>query len=249
MKQNLRLGATLLGAYLAFLLATLPAPLVLGKLQARLAPLALHDVSGTLWCGRAASLNYAMLHAAHLDWSVHPVALLLGRLETGWSLDDAALRGKGTLGRTLGGSVYLSDLDAQADLQALQASGLLRIMLPISGRAEFALHKLRYADGKLAAADGTIDVKGVALQALSLPLGDFHLDLATQQAGVKATLSDRGGALHAQGVAMITPDGAYQFSGNFAARDPNQSALQQYLRMLGKVGADGRVSVNYTGHL
>jgi hypothetical protein len=249
MNTNTRVGLTLVGGYLIFLIATVPAPLVTNKLGAHLAPLAAYDVSGSLWSGHAGAFNYAALRVANVDWSLHPLALLLGRLEAGWKLHDAALEGSGAWGRTLGGSHYLSKLKASADLQALQNGGLLRIPLPVNGRARFDIKNLRYSDGKLSAADGSIDVNNVVTLVPALTLGDFHLQLETQQAGVKATLSDRGGPLRAQGIAMINPDGSYQFTGNFSARDPNQANLQQYLRMMGPMGADGRVSVNSTGHL
>lgn len=249
MKAGTRLGLTLLSAYLVFLIATVPAPLVLNKLGVRLAPLTVYDVSGSLWSGHTGTVNYAALRIMNLDWSLHPLALLLGRLETGWSLDDPALRGNGALGRTLGGTQYLSNVQATAELQALQSSGLLKILLPVNGQVQFALDTLRYSDGKLSAAEGSIDIKNIATTVPALALGDFHIKLETQQAGIKATLSDVKGALRAQGVAMIKPDGSYQFTGNFSARDPSQASLQQYLSLMGRMGPDGRVSVSSTGHL
>ena len=249
MKAGTRMGLTLVGAYLFFLIITAPAALTFDKLRARIAPLTMTDVSGTLWSGHAGTFSYATLRLTNLEWSVRPFGLLLGRLESGVKLNDSTMRGSGTLGRTLGGTLYLTDLNGEAELQALQSSGLLKILLPITGQAQFALRKLRYADGKLTAAVGTIEVKNAATLVTQLALGDFHLELETLQAGIKATLSDRGGALRAQGVAMISPDGSYQFTGTFSARDPNQANLQQYLRMMGPVGTDGRVSVNTSGHI
>ena len=249
MKAGTRLGLTLLSAYLVFLIATVPAPLVLNKLGERLAPLTVYDVTGSLWSGHAGTVNYTAMRLVNLDWSLHPLALLLGRLETGWSLDDPALRGNGALGRTLGGTRYLANVQATAELQALQSSGLLNIILPVNGQVRFALNTLRYSDGKLSAAEGDIDIKNVATTVPALALGDFHIKLETQQAGIKATLNDVKGALRAQGVALIKPDGSYQFTGNFSARDSSQANLQQYLRMLGRMGPDGRVNVTTNGHL
>ena len=249
MKDGKRIGLTLVGAYLVFLIITAPAALAFDTLRARLAPLNLSDVSGTLWSGQAGTLSFAALHLTNLDWSVNPFGLLLGRIESRVTLNDGALHGKATLGRTLGGTMYLTDLDADAELQALQSSGLLKIMVPVNGQAQFALRKLRYTDGKLTAIEGTIDIKQAATLVPQLALGDFQLQLETQQAGIKATLSDRGGALRANGVAMISPDGSYQFTGTFSPRDPNQTNLQQYLRMLGPMGTDGKVSVNTSGKI
>ncbi len=249
MKDGTRIGLTLVGAYIVFLIMTAPAALSYAKLRPRIAPLNLSDVSGTLWSGHAGSLSYAALHLTDLNWSMHPFGLLLGRLESGLTLNDSALHGSVTLGRTLGGTLYLTDLDGEAELPALQASGLLKIILPITGQAQFALSRLRYSDGKLIAAEGTIDVKHAETLVPQLALGDFHVQLETLQAGIKATLSDRGGALRAQGVAMISPDGRYQFNGTFSPRDPNQTNLLQYLRMMGPMGKDGRVSVNTNGHI
>lgn len=249
MKTNTRIGVALIGGYLIFLIATVPAALVTSKLGPRFAPLAAYDVSGSLWCGHAGVVNYASLRLMNVDWSLHPLALLLGRVEAGWKLHDTSLEGSGTWGRTLGGSRYLSKLKTSADLQTLQNGGLLRIPLPVNGRVNFDIKSMHYSAGKLSAADGSIDVTHAVTLVPALTLGDFHLQLETQQAGVKATLSDRGGPLRAQGVAMINPDGSYQFTGNFSARDQSNANLQQYLRMMGPMGADGRVSVNSTGHL
>jgi len=249
MKGGTRIGLTLVGAYLVFLIITAPAALTFDKLRTRIAPLNLSDVNGTLWSGHAGTFSYAALRLANLDWSVNPFGLLLGRLESNVKLNDNALHGSVTMGRTLGGTLYLTDLNGEAELQALQSSGLLKILLPVNGQAQFDLRKLRYTDGKLTAAEGTIEIKNAATLVPQLALGDFHIEVETQQAGIKATLSDRGGALRAQGVAIISPDGRYQFTGTFSPRDPNQANLTQYLRMMGPMGTDGRVSVNTSGHI
>ncbi len=249
MKDGTRIGLTLVGAYVVFLVMTAPAALTFDKLRPRIAPLNLSDVSGTLWSGHAGALNYAALRLSDLDWSIHPFGLLLGRLESRLTLKDNALHGSVTVGRTLGGTVYLTDLEGTAELQALQSSGLLKIMLPVTGQAQLALDKLRYSDDKLTAAEGSIEIKDAKTLVPQLALGDFHIELETQQAGIKATLTDRGGPLRAQGMAMISPDGRYQFTGTFSPRDPNQTNLLQYLRMMGPMGTDGRVSVNTNGHI
>ncbi len=249
MKEGMRMGLTLVGAYWVFLIITAPAALAFDKLRARIAPLNLSDISGTLWSGHAGTLSYANLRLSDLNWSVHPFGLLLGRLESGVKINDSALHGSGTLSRTLGGTLFLTDLNGRAELQALQSSGLLKILLPVNGQAHIALRNMRVADGHITAAEGMIDIKHAATLVPPLTLGDFHIQLETQPAGIKATLSDRGGALRAQGVALISPDGRYQFTGTFSPRDPNQANMVQYLRMLGPMGTDGRVSVNTNGHL
>ncbi len=237
------------GVYLLFLIVNIPATLVSSQVRDQLPGLTLYGVHGTVWSGSADSLAYGTLHAQNVRWSLRALPLLFGRVEIAWALDAPGLHGRGKLGRTLGGSIYVSDLVAEAPVASLQALSPYKLPLPLAGIASLDLRSVRLDDGALREADGVVDLKSAALKAPNLKLGDFRITMETDDAGTKATLADRGGPLQAQGIAMLKPDGSYQFNGSFASRDNDQPALERYLRLFGRPGPDGKVQVSTTGRL
>jgi len=83
-----RLGYALLAvcAYLVFLIAQLPAAQLYGWLKPRAgAPLQLYQVSGSPWNGRAAAADIGKTRIEEPAWVLRPQALLLGRIEYGFT--------------------------------------------------------------------------------------------------------------------------------------------------------------------
>ena len=73
------------------------------------------------------------------------------------------------------------------------------------------------------------------------------MNVETKDEAVQGVLSDGGGPLSAEGLLTLSADGAYQFSGRFAARGDKD--LEQALRTMGRPGADGKVAVKQSGTL
>ncbi len=250
MKKWLRYSLVFLLAYGIFLVAMVPSIWVYTQLRERWPALAMHDIDGSLWSGRAGTMIYNGQRIDNFSWSVQPLALLRGSLEIAWSANDASIRGHGKLGRTLGGAIYLTEVDAQLPVRTLQAlSPASSLSLPITGLASMNFNELRFEENALRVADGKLNINQVSLLVPKVELGNFTIAIETLSTGVKANLRDAGGPLQAQGIMQFNADGSYEFNGNFAARDRTQRGLQQYLPLLGKMGADGRVQVSTRGKL
>jgi len=118
MKKRILIASLFLAAYLLFLLATLPAALV-----ARYLPLPtnianllkLEGVSGTLWSGQIARLQYASESVNQLRWDLNGWSLLRFAPEVAIRFGDRnGLNGQGVVGWN--GAAFGRDLTLNAHL-------------------------------------------------------------------------------------------------------------------------------------
>ena len=236
-------------AYSIFLVATVPAARAYPLLKSSIAPLALYGLDGTLWSGRADTADLGAYRLGSLSWQAHPWKMLLGRLEFAWTAAKDSAQGSGVAARGLTGKFHLSatrarvpvaELSAQLPFLPLQPGGVLRI----------ELSKMQIDDNIIVAADGILAWENAAfVTPQPVNLGSLALTLVTDDSGIKGVLLDKGGALQAQGVLMLKPDGSYQFTGTLASRDPQQPQIQQSLAILGKPLPDGKIAVSWSGLL
>jgi len=236
-------------AYIIFSVATVPAARAYPLLKSSIAPLALYDLDGTLWSGRAGTADLGAYRLGSLSWQAHPWKMLLGRLEFAWTAAKDTAQGSGVATRSLTGKIHFSETNASVPVAELSAL-LPFFPLKPEGVLRIELSKIQIDDNIIVAADGTLDWENAAfLTPQPVKLGGLALTLATDDGGVKGTLLDKGGALQAQGVLRLKPDGSYQFTGTLASRDPQQPQIQQSLAFLGKPLPDGKVAVSWSGLL
>jgi hypothetical protein len=237
-------------AYLIFLVTTFPAVRAYPLLKDSLAPLALYDLEGTVWSGRARTAELGPYRMGALSWHSYPWKLLLGRLEFAWMSTEDAAKSHGVAARGLGGRLHLSEVNANLPVAELSAFLIPTLPLKSLGMLRIELNETDIGDNRILATDGVISLENVVfLTPQPVSLGSLTLTLSTVDTGIKGTLLDKGGALQAQGVLMLKPDGSYQFTGTLASRDRNQPQIQQALAFLGKPTADGKVAVNWSGKL
>lgn len=250
MKPWLRYAGLGLLLYGVFLIATFPAvhayPLFL---KDRLAPLRLQGIEGSVWDGQANAAILGAHRLGSLNWEVHPWMLLLGRVELDWIFTKDDGKAQGTLARSLGGNLHFSDITASWPMAEV---GSILSVLPIkpAGDLQVDLADMTINGRSILAAQGALAWEDATFM-LSKPvmLGNFVMDLDTVNGSIKGILLDRGGALQAQGVLMLKPDGSYQFNGTVALRDDAQPELRQILAFLGTPEADGKVPFSLSGTL
>lgn len=245
-RMGLDYGLLGLAAYTIFLLATVPAARAYPVLKARLAPLTLYGLEGTLWQGRARSADAGAYRVGPLSWELHAWKLLLGRVEA-----EVSFRGNGegemVIARTLGGEFRVRAANANLPV-AETAAWLPQMVVNGGGRllvqhAEWVVH-----GGHISAAHGSVIWRDGVTQSvppgnLAAPLGELAMNFDTRAGVIQGTLLDKGGPVQAQGVLTLKADGGYQFSGAFSARD---AALAPALQALGPA-ADGKVALSYQG--
>lgn len=249
-RVNWRWLALGLLAYVVFLVLTLPAGRVYGywKSQAGAdADFALSGISGSVWDGRAEVAVMGGRRFEAVTWQLHPTALLVGRVSSDWGfkVDDGF--GRGTMAASLGGAFSLDTVEAR--LPIAQLPGRALAVLRPSGTVNLNLRDVEWNGTALVSAEGRMVWSGAGVNLIQdMALGDLSLDLETTGGEVKGVLADGGGPLQATGLLSLKPDGSYEFTGSFAARGDDPK-LQQALRTLGRVGADGKVQVTNKGTL
>ena len=247
-----QVAALAVGLYLVFLVVTIPAPLAYGVLKKKLAPetpLLLGSVSGTLWSGRAAPALIGGQRVDSLTWTIQPFALLIGRVQARVEFRYSDSYGKAVIARGFTGKIYAKDIEARIGLQRMP---LLSKLLPLGmeGSLLVNMKELSVDRRSIVNAEGALawDSAVITVPART-EFGNLRVTVTTANDGVKATLVDGGGPLQAEGLFNVTREGNYKFTGAFAARDPNQRMLVQGLQMLGRQGADGKVSIATNGAL
>lgn len=247
-KQLFAYTALGLIAYLLFLIATFPADRALALLRPQLPQLQAAGVSGTVWSGRAAVIQYQGQRLARFTWQFQPLALLRGRAGFAIAFEGEGRSGSADVAITPGGTVTADALKARLPMAEL--SSLLQLPVELGGALDADLQRLEISGGRITRADGQLVLRNAAVTSpVAQPLGAFSAQLSSEDAGVRAQIRDEGGPLQLEGTLRLINDGSYQFSARASVRDPQQTMLKQVLSMAGRQEPDGRVALEYNGHL
>ncbi len=238
-------------AYIAFLLVQFPADRAYAWWKAgpgAQQPVVLTGLSGTVWQGRA---QRALIDGQRLDglaWHLKPWTVLLGKLALDYEvrLNDGFMRG--AVAADPQGAVTFETLEAKLPLAQLSLPAIAT--LRPGGVVNLNLREVDWNGEALLSAQGRVVWSNAGISLLQpLQFGDLALTLETRDDGVVGELSDAGGPLQAEGLLTLKPDGSYQFTGSFAAREGARSPLGQALSALGRPGVDGKIQVSRSGQL
>lgn len=235
------------GAYLAFVIALLPADVAWRWLAADDVRLA--GVQGTVWSGRAALASAGPLGFRDVRLQLRPVSLLLARpggyFETG--LGDGFLQTEVRIGRS---EIFLTGLTATCSLSTLASA------LPIAGirgQVSLQLTELVLRDGWPAAARGQLRLGQLTVPSLigrdPIALGNFNVILSGTD-GLRGAFQDQSGPLEVRGSAGLTAAGEYEISGLVRARPEADAALRRGIELLTSApDADGMRAFSLAGTL
>ena len=235
------------GAYLAFVIALLPADVAWRWLAAD--DLRLAGVQGTVWSGRAALASAGPLGFRDIRWQVRPGSVLLarpgGHFETG--LGDGFLQTEVRIGRS---EIVLTGLTATCSLSVLASA------LPIAGirgQVSLQLTELILHDGWPTAARGQLRLGQLTVPSLvggdPITLGNFNVTLSGAD-GLQGAFEDQGGPMEVRGSAGLSAAGEYEISGLVRARPEADIALQRGIELLtGPPDTDGMRAFSLTGTL
>lgn len=243
----LGLGLVLL-ALLAVLLAwTAPAELVYRWYAARLAPLTLAQLSGSLWQGSAASASAFGTALGRLDWRLDPWATLVGRARGDIVLD----------GEQIDARARFAALDPGLRVEGLTAAFPARLLGPaldipalsLLGRIEIDLAEV------VLGADGPEVVTGTArwhelgvAGAAVAQLPGIEARLGTSRPGaIRIEFADLGGALEVRGATDLV-DGRFLTEATLRLREPNPQ-LAEVLKFVGQRQPDGSSYLRVEGEM
>ena len=234
-------------AYAFFLLWQLPAEQALALLAPRgETGLQARTVEGSWHHGVGRDCSVWGLPLREIGWRFRPLALLSGRL-------SVTLRGKGdrsaieaTLSRGLT-TLHIEALEGRMALAELTPL-LSPLGLRLEGILAARLSGVEVREGRLSTAQGKVVWQEAALDPRTR-LGTLVALISTTREGVKATVSDEGGPLRAEGVLRLAADGGYTMTLTLAARGPEAKELLDRLAPLGQRGDGGVLHLARQGQL
>ncbi|MEW5755796.1 MAG: type II secretion system protein N [Pseudomonadota bacterium] len=232
--------------YALLLVVMVPAGFVARFLPPPSKDFGIYDVSGTLWSGHAGLIEVGGYRFESIDFSLSPLALLIGRLGIDWSSEGPSIFGSGELSYgLLSKAVSISDTEARLPVADLAKFFKFPGVKP-DGALNIALDEFSMADQGIEDLEGVITWQN-ALLAADVPIGDLEAVLAMEGENATVKIQDKGGPLSAEGLLSIKPTGEYQYKGTAGAKDAQDTTLVVVTRMLGQPRPDGKVEMQFAG--
>lgn len=230
-------------AYAAFLVATVPASWVAGRVAAATdGSVQLDDPTGTLWSGSGRALVASAagrLAIDRVEWRFAPAELAGGQAAFDLSATGRGLDAHLRLGRALSawvaGPVALS-LEAPLVASVLPVAAAWRP----EGRIRLSSERFVWNDSGRAtgSARATWDGAAVSLSEVR-PLGRYALDATADNGPVNLTLATLEGALRIAGKGTFSAPARLSFSGEARGEGTAAGALEPLLGLMGPRRADG----------
>jgi general secretion pathway protein N len=229
--------ALVVGSVAAIIASTLPADVAYRFLGDRLAPLRLHDISGTLWRGHARSVDLGGYDLGSVDWTLQFAPLLRGAAILQLAVRGIA-GGSGTIERAADGEIRLQD--ARITMPASVAAPVFAIpALAFAGTIDINLTQARIFGMWLTDAHGVATWRDAAASgAAQAQLGNLQATFASAADGaIAGVITDLGGPLEVAGTFKATL-GRYDAQVRLASRGDN-AQLTEALQFIGQPQADG----------
>lgn len=251
MKQRILIGTLFLLAYLIFLVARLPAELVV-----RFAPLppmvSLEGVSGTLWQGQAARLRYASERFSNVQWDINGWSLLTLSPQVALRFGErGGLNGHGTL--TWRGGVQAHDLVLSAPAAWVLERLPQRPPFPLDVAGRLQLNVTEFTQGQpwCDRLYGVLDWVGAEANtpAGQLDLADPSAKLRCQQGKLVAELHQSSEQVSVNGKLELQAHRQYLFQGFLKPGPELPEQMRQGLPFLGQPDSQGRYPLRQQGRL
>lgn len=236
--------------FLLGLVAMFPAALAARWFVPPVPGLVIGPLEGSIWEGRANSIEYRRMSLGATRWNVDPLGLLALTLDAQVTVErENAAPLRADVAISPSGEIEVESLSGTLTLADLEHAGLMPRNIA-RGDVMLDVAALRLADGRILAADGRAGL--VNLQSSLLPgvsLGSYEGRFETGADTVTATFSDVEAPLRLNGRAELRPDGSYTASGTIIPTADTPEALRQGLMFLGQPDASGRYNFSFDGRL
>jgi hypothetical protein len=247
MKRLFGYGLLGLLAYVIFLVLLCPATLLTEWVSRQLPGCSVQNAQGSVLAGTAQGLRLSTTQLDSLSWQLCFLPLFRGRVGYYLTLTEPELHLNGTVTMGLDRQLRIVDLNGHLPLhKAVSLTGFA--VPPLTGKLEVERLELRLdRSGRPQQAQGLLHVLNVHTSN-SLLLGDFGIELQTQNPTIVAAIQDQGGPLQFTGTLTLDADGRYRFNGQAAVRDRENRELYQALSILGQPSGEGKWSFNFSGN-
>ena len=236
--RRVLLFAIVLAAVAGIAAWTCPADFAYRYLGGHLAPLALRDLSGTLWQGRATAAELFGQNLGALEWRLQAAPLLHGEAIAQLTLTGDGTSASGMVDRDADGQLWFRDVVAH--MPARIAAPVLAIpALDLLGTIEIDVPRARLHGAWLEEASGAAYWRDAAVAgAAQARLSDLQLTFASAAGGaISGVVHDLGGPLQADGT-FTASLGRYDAQVRLAARGDDPRVVEA-LQYVGQAQADG----------
>lgn len=246
MKRVWPLAALGVLAYLVFALVTLPAGVVIPRVQPSGVTIA--GLDGTVWNGSAQVLQVGGVHIGSIKWKLHVVPLLTLRaaVDIDVKRTDGFVRAAVSVNAR---QVQLTDAVVSLPIQALPPQ-----VAPggWSGSINARLATLTFIDGWPVSANGTVDVVQLTGPARRpAQLGSFQLKFPVETPAANTlagSINDTEGPLKIAGkIQLKSTDRSYLVDGLVATKPEAGPELTRAMEFLGPPDAQGRREFSLAG--
>lgn len=250
MKRNIKLLLLGISSFFVFMLVTFPAEYAYQYVQARIKPLYLSNLDGTLWTGSAGVVQYQSEHLGELSWSLHPHDIIRGRLETDFSLNANQLQTSGTAGKEFFGTAYAENIEGHLSAAFFGKHIGIKTFTP-AGKLRFSMQRMEFSPkGRLESAVGNImwEQAGISSPAQVI-FGNLNILVSTEKEGIVFNISDENSPIKIEANLLVCPDGKYELNGKLTPTPAAQEGFSKSLALLGKPDKNGVIKIKYAGRL
>ncbi|ASI24669.1 TPA: GspN family type II secretion system protein ExeN [Aeromonas salmonicida] len=252
MKKKVLIAALFLVAYLGFLLVKLPATLVVRHLPLLPNLVQLEGVSGTLWSGQVARLQYASESLTQLRWELNGWSLLRFAPEVFLRFGDrSGLNGQGVVGWN--GAAFGRDITLNVPAPWVLDRVPMRLPFPLTVAGQLQLKVDQFAQGNPWCDNlyGNLYWYGADADtsAGKLPLGDPEIKLTCIDSRLVAELKQSSEAVQVMGKLELQANRQYLFQGSLKPGPELPEEMKQGLPFLGQPDGQGRFPLRYQGRI
>jgi len=235
--------------YCAFLVADIPAWQGFKGLAHYGVPLTAKQTEGTLWSGEARGLAYRGVQFENANWRFQPLALLNGKAGFDLTLSGPGQELQGNAAIGLFGHYYLSDLTGRVKAEVLPKL-LDQTFIRPAGDLDIDLALLELSNGRILRAKGKVQwLKARIRTPIPANLDGLEFDLDGQDSTLVIGIHDLKGPIGILGDLTLEPDGKFHLKGRVKPTQAADPSLANSLRSLGRVNADGSITIDYQGQL
>ncbi|MCW8826809.1 MAG: type II secretion system protein N [Gammaproteobacteria bacterium] len=255
MKKGIRWGGIFVVIYILALLIQLPAKFSYEKIvpAVGIVPnpnLTVQSISGTLWRGEVADLQYRQQPLGLLKWNLNLLPLLIGELSSSWSVEHAA-------GLLQGDVSVDGEIITLNELQGKLHPSMLLPLFPftpftVDGMLTIDMKKLQLTGNRPSLLLGKVEWQQAQVTMTEpLDLGNVDLIFDTNQENGEITgqVTNLEGALEISSKIIIQADGSYQIETSLKPRNSRDQQLTNMLSILGKPDRSGVIRFSQNGKI
>lgn len=248
-RTQLKWGALFLFSYLFFLLALMPASVVVTRLPLPKS-LQLNAVQGTLWQGEVGEVRWQQHTLHHVSWQIEWSRLLVGMPALHLTLNDPQfLSGETTVGWR--GDLFVEDLSLHVPVSMISSLIPMPVPIGLTGNASLSIRQLQINPQHCTQLQGSLTWQAGNL---STPLGDIVLgspqaSLACDGDAFTAEVTQDSDMLSSQSTVNMTLQGHYQLQSTLTAGQKLPENIRSSLNFIGKDIGNGVYKVNEQGTL